>query len=221
MEKYDADMSFCRLTRVREKDVPKIICAQNVEDTLLSPEDLMKHICGCLSACAKLLKKDFLVTLPFPVGKLYEDIATLYKIAAVCKNAAFGTKNIYFYVTRTKGSIRYSPMNDEKLSILEGSESQLDYIKKNYPGAIDNAVARCCHNVIELLDTTDILAYKKTEDKYFGILKDYLKKHTNRIWNNHAASFSLKISCAIVLMGYYPAKIFWPVRKKMKDYFNK
>lgn len=89
---------------------------------------------GIMSACMKIYKKELFQEVRFPIGKLYEDAHTNYKIYHKCKKICYTSVPLYYYRIR-KGSIMAStksPIYD-----LEVRESRYLFLKEhNEPAAI-------------------------------------------------------------------------------------
>ena len=81
------------------------------------------------SVCGKLFLTDTLKKYPFPVGKLYEDLATVYKIFADSQKIVFSDEKLYHYIQRT-GSIRHSKWTNKVYDVMEASENLLNFINK-------------------------------------------------------------------------------------------
>lgn len=94
--------------------------------------------CPGHEACGKLYKKELWTEIRFPVGKLYEDYLTTYRILVKCRAISFCNIPFYFYRVR-KGSIMNTKIGDKEMSILDISQEVTDFISGAYPELSKNA----------------------------------------------------------------------------------
>lgn len=80
----------------------------------------------------KLYRSALWKDITFPVGRYYEDIYVLYRIAARCPKAVTVPKPLYHYVQRS-GSVSKSKADIRLLHGLWGRQEKLAYFQKEYP----------------------------------------------------------------------------------------
>ena len=80
MAKFDSDMSCARCKQIPE-GANVSLNHDPCTEVVLDPGRATERIC-CISfaACSRLYKKQYLLEYPFPVGRLYEDLATVHKL---------------------------------------------------------------------------------------------------------------------------------------------
>lgn len=83
-------------------------------------------------ACGKLYKKELWDGIEFPLGKLYEDYATVYKIIARAKSTVILSQPSYYYRTR-EGSIMNVKIKEKELQILDIADETTAYIATVFP----------------------------------------------------------------------------------------
>lgn len=87
------------------------------------------------TAWAKLYRTDLFSNIRYPVGMLFEDLPTTYKLFAKAKNISYVDYRSYFYLLRSD-SIEGSIFSEKKLLSLDSivsqleSDSNLDAIRK-------------------------------------------------------------------------------------------
>ena len=215
MKKYNSDISFAKKAQQFENNDPRID-ANTPYDRILTTTDALHDFCvNATSACARLYKKQMLRLHLFPKGKLYEDLATVYKILADCKSAACGSKDIYIQVTR-QGSIQHSGMNQNQLDIFTAAGNLYNFIIDNYPELQSDASVRCMIAVGGLLDRVFTYCEAKDRRQYFSLAKDFAKPHIKDTLANKHSTLSNKFSCIAINMGYIPYKIFWKAKQSLK-----
>ena len=69
----------------------------------------------------------------FPIGKIYEDYAVLYKVMASCNKVAIIETPLYFYRIR-QGSTMNVALKEKELQIFDISNSVTHFIRENLPG---------------------------------------------------------------------------------------
>jgi len=110
IQENDADMSIVHMKMVSTiaDDVLNEHCKEK-QVYVFDTENALKTMCyrkmfGC-SACAKLIRKELAIKYPFPEGRLYEDLATTYKMIGDCNKVVYTDVTSYFYVQHNGAGI--------------------------------------------------------------------------------------------------------------------
>lgn len=82
-----------------------------------------------VSACGKLYKKELFKTIRFPIGKLWEDLFTTYKVFLLASKCSELNDVIYFYYLNNDGIIRRNWI-PKRMDEFEAYESLLDFFKE-------------------------------------------------------------------------------------------
>ena len=150
------------------------------------------------TACAKLYKKSLIEQFPFPKGRLYEDLSTIYKVIGTSKKIVFIQKAMYHYVQR-KGSIRKSIWNDSVFDVVKASDELLSYISKYYPDIKKAAVQRY------FFSANEVFTHAFGQDNYLELIRDIREKlkimFSSVITNN---KISIKQKFRYFLMTFLP-----------------
>lgn len=85
------------------------------------------------SACGKLYSLKIFEHIRFPKGKLYEDLATTYKLIAQSNKVAFVDEYVYYYYKARSSSIMNQKFNTNRLLGHEYANEIVDYVTINYP----------------------------------------------------------------------------------------
>lgn len=136
MLKFDADISiasFCTFTKEDELEIQsnELPFFEITRDECfrrygsLNAELSMPFI----SACNKLYKKDFFASIRFPIGKLYEDAFTTYKIIDKAKKIVFTPSKLYFYRINPQ-SILGQSFREKHLEMVDAFRSGFDFFDK-------------------------------------------------------------------------------------------
>ena len=84
------------------------------------------------NACGRIFTVDLVKKFPFPDGKLYEDLATMFYMIGFSHSIVFINVSLYHYVQRS-GSIVHSPWRPSDRDIIDAAQGLLDYIDLYYP----------------------------------------------------------------------------------------
>lgn len=80
----------------------------------------------------KLYKKEIIEDIPFPKGKLYEDIRMMHKVFSKCSRVAVVKQHLYFYYRRPD-SISAVPQIHNKLEYAAAFGDRYKYVKEYSP----------------------------------------------------------------------------------------
>lgn len=114
----------------------------------------------------KLYRKSLFEGIRYPVGKVYEDIATTYKLIHASRKSVFSDKCLYAYRKRP-GSIS---VNKTKERLYQGLEAALarreDLRKWGYTGNPDNFPEFRAWDIIVLVEPCDDEMYRLAVSEY-------------------------------------------------------
>ena len=86
-----------------------------------------------VSACAKLYRSSLFEKIRYPLARLYEDLATTYKLIDCTNKVAITSKPIYGYRRNREGSITKSGFSMKEMELMISYKEFYDFILKNYP----------------------------------------------------------------------------------------
>lgn len=201
ISKYDADIAIggCQKTY----DSKKVAVSQeNDSDECVTPCQALINICYgkyCINAWAKLYRRDLVERYPYPVGKLYEDIATTHKIIGDSKCVAYGSRVIYYYRQREQ-SITHDVITEKQFDGIEAVQKQLAYAEERYPEAVPAAQARCA---MKCIDIATRIMNGDGNKKLFRRVKNEMKPFVRPLLKDANLSFQTKIRGVAINMGYF------------------
>jgi glycosyltransferase involved in cell wall biosynthesis len=142
LNKFGCKMSICQHRVVFEsgKIEEKGFSGAEVLSNKRCIERMLYHDVVDTSAWAKLYHKSLFDTVQYPVGKLFEDIATTYKLMLQCDKIAVGYQSKYNYIIRSN-SIVNAKFNPKKLDLLEMTDNMGKEVLTVYPD-LEKAVLR-------------------------------------------------------------------------------
>lgn len=220
MDKYSSDVS-CTMLKIVSNG--QVFSLKNDSASVISLDagQAIERIC-CTSAAAvgRLYKKKSLVKHKFPVGKLYEDIATVYKLICDCDTVTFSDKQVYIWVQR-EGSITHSGLNERQLDIFWALDELHNYVCKNFVQYKNAADFRYLMDTVYFLS----LAYSRCERaeriKYFKIARKNVLPHIKGANERKEATLRYKVASLCIYFGYYPYKVLFELRKLQKAIIKK
>lgn len=219
LEKYNADISTVKMRQVSEKFIlhqkkdkwKNKIYVLNAQQAL---EDMCYRNNISVSACAKLYKRELIISHPYPVGMLFEDLATTYKIIGGCNKVVIVDSVGYFYVS-TKGSISRSKLTSKFVNDgIKAAREELKYIEKYYPEIIDSAKFSYVRFIFSAIN---VLSLKKDDKQWFYYLRNKLRSYDKGLLKNAKVRLSTKIKFCAVKMGYVPMIIVWKTFAFLRD----
>lgn len=207
-KRYNVDIAVARFVSYTKDDYH---FNQNADDEkCLTTEEaliaMMYKINFSVSANAKIYKKELVERHPYPVGSIYEDLATTYKIIADCKKIAYGDRKIYCYRQR-EGSITHQNISEEHLSGIVAAKEELRYMKKFFPSAVKAARFSVVYTIILLMD--NVIYGTENNIYYFRYLRSELKPFFLTSLQDRNIKIRSKIRCIAIMAGYYPTFVLW------------
>lgn len=210
--KYNSRMALCTHTVVFESG--KEIVYGDGKDELLSSEVCMERMLYDdvinTSAWAKLYETDMVKKYQYPVGKLFEDIATTYKFFIESENVACGYQSQYFYMLRST-SIVYQKFNMKKLELLEMTDGMAVEVIKKYPH-LDKAVQR--RQLYARFSTLNQFQNVKGYEKEKKEIISYIRHHKGWVLGNPKAPKRDKLAVLALSFGYPVYKLCWKLAGK-------
>ena len=205
----------------KDKTISECNFGERVYDTESALEELIKGRVIKDHAGTKLYKRFLWDNVEYPVGKVYEDIRTTYKIIQKSKMVCLLPDSMYHYRQR-KGSIARSGFSEQKIEWLEAVKEMEANIKKNTSEYDEVLYKRIMEVECSLLREYFLYSTEEQLKKNYLLGKKiYLDIRKNRriFWNRNTT----KVFKLISLMSYFPmgvtAKIF--KSNAMKQYIEK
>lgn len=155
-------------------------------EKIYNREDALSHMLTFdeidTSACDKLFAKELFEDISFPVGRFYEDLATIYKVFEKAKSISHIGNAKYHYVQRD-GSIINSKFNEEKhMQYVKTSEK----IYNHYIGntnlvqyAYSNYILAVMDTILVMVEKRECKKNKSIYNELINIIRDNIKKIKN------------------------------------------
>ena len=133
LKKYNVKMSIADNLIIYED---KIINNSIYEENVFSEHDVLEKMLWGIrdldnGAWTKLYDRSLFDNIRYPVGRLYEDTATTYKLFDLCDKIVINSIPIYNYMKR-RDSITQCKFNEKKLQLIDSTKEMTDYIRNKY-----------------------------------------------------------------------------------------
>ncbi len=107
------------------------ICPPQTFDTLECLIAMLLEEGFTMSACSKLYHASLFKNVRFPVGKLYEDVGTTYRLILQCPRLPF-TPNPYYNYYQNHDSIVHQAFRRAKLDLITLTDQMCDEVVEHY-----------------------------------------------------------------------------------------
>jgi len=215
-KKYDADLviggGFYWYDRTE-----LIAPSANWEDYPIGVEETLKRLnynqgMGAMP-WSKLYRRELVLAHPYPKGRIYEDLATTYKIVCDCQRIAYTNRQIYYWRQRS-GSTMHMGFDERQMQALLATKEQIEFMQAYFPAVLPSAKAKHEAKIVELL-----FSALEGRDAYSNYLK--LKresKYKKEVMRDPNVKRTQKIRIMAMHMGFIPSKIIFSFHEVLKRY---
>ena len=137
IEKNEADISICNMQYVysdgRKKNRTPYIDKNETVSNITALKDLFNGRKFKFHAQNKMYKSELFVdgSVRFPLGKIYEDVFTTYKLVYRASKISYINSYTYYYLQNRPGSILYTRFNTKRFDVLEALDDIQTFLKIN------------------------------------------------------------------------------------------
>ena len=176
-------------------------------------EEIVKKVSLCdgidQAVWGKLFLADLWKDFEFPVGKLYEDYLTIYRILAKTHKVAYSDAQMYFYFQHSE-SIMHMKCSEKTLFVLDVADQETEFMLKIWPNISDEIIGLQVRvylkNLQQILNTG-----KDAFPNYQKRIIKLVKKHSGLLLRSKKIRRKDKIKILSFLMG---KKVFLKVYNK-------
>lgn len=214
---FQSSLAIASLMKVFERNGKQINTGNDKEYTWTGKKCIEKmcyHDLVDTCAYAKLGSRELYKNFKFPVGKVFEDIGTTYKLFEKCDTVECGFKPIYFYNIR-KNSITTDKFSNQKLDLLEMTDLMASNVLKVYPD-LKNAVSR--RQVYARFSTLNQTLTLKNNSEIKEIRKNlinYINENKKNVLSDSNIPKRDRIAYKSLSFGFAFYKLSWLVYSKM------
>lgn len=204
----DSDISVCIWKNVFEDNKTKksyftLFHREITATNLVMLQHMLYQKLFDTSACAKLYDISLFDNIRFPKGKLYEDLATTYKLFLKSKTISYSNDEIYYYFVRNN-SITQSEFKEKDMDLIEISETLLKTLMEvDYKMGLRNkltnaAISRYLSGNFTVLKKTNTEKLKKYNDVCIQNIKKYGRYNIHARLKNNIALLLFKINPKLI-----------------------
>ncbi len=200
-----AKISVCNYKRVTSE-----ITHGNYNNTmyeLTSPEDfLINHSWQYNYAWGKLYHKSVFCDVRYPIGKIFEDTFTTYKVLHKCDKIAYTDLQLYYYFQNKQG-ISHSLWQPAELVIFDAMQEQLKFYKEKglqqaYAKEFELFVHHHAYQIVRIKENkNDLKKNKATLKEIKKTLRKYLREN-KEIFNVHNMTYSYEAAYPFIMKLY-------------------
>ncbi len=206
--KYDSDISIGGHQVVYDNG--KIINKYSNTEYVSTPKEVLDKILYSdgidLSAWAKLYKRNLFNNIKYPVGRIYEDAATTYKLVDISDKISIISKPIYYYIIRND-SISNNSFTEKKMDLIVSTKEMTDYVRQKYPELSRGCDRRLMYSYLSTL--TQLAKSKQVDNNIKLQLVSFIKKNRKLIMKDNRAPFRDKLGIISLLFGFRFYKAIW------------
>lgn len=159
------------------------------------------------SACSKVCKRILWDGIRFPVGRMFEDVATTYKLLLKV-NTVCCIPDMFYYYRRREGSI-VTTMTSRSLRDLFLMQKQVyDDLLPIYPAIAENTFFNLARSAKAYVDHA---IYDKSEHEILAQVKAFLQENKAKILPWGGTEFKL----------YYKAPWLYPLYRRLRQKISK
>lgn len=208
---FKSPLAICSLMNVFEKTGKKVNMGNNQEYTLSGKECIEKmcyqdlvDTCAYAKLGTRELYKDFL----FPVGKVFEDIGSTYKLFERSKTVECGFKPKYYYYIRNN-SITTRNFDKSKLDLLEMTDKMAKSVIRKYPDLSKAVLRRQVYARFSTLNQTMKVSKNLNITKTRKTLIKYIKKNKKEVIADNKISNRDRLAFISLELGYPIYRLMW------------
>ena len=214
VHKYNADIS-CGKQNVLYGD--SIVKAYTGKHYVLNSEEALRmmlyHDDMDVSAWAKMYKRSLFEGIRFPVGRLYEDAATTYKLIDKADVITLESFPIYNYVMRND-SITNNSFSEKKLDLITSTREMTEIISKKYPTLDVACQRRLLYAYLSTL--TQAVKSDNVNRDVVESLTNYINKNGHIVLRDNNSPLRDKIAVVATRFGYGFFRVCWNMYDKSR-----
>lgn len=144
----------------------------------------------------KIYKASLFYDIRFPIGRIYEDVATVYRIFSKADNVGYMKQPFYYYYKRS-GSIIASSFNSKgRYDCFLGYREHLEFAERNCAAAVS-----ACHSELIKVAVATMTAFLANDESNDSPRFKEVEKALNYYYENRR-SFIIKGKTRILLWGF-------------------
>lgn len=186
----NSDIAICNIKQLYSDGKEKKVSFKISENKVLNSHDALKELFIGTVLQNHAVNKVYKISLfrdnniYFPIGKIYEDVFTTYRLFMVASKISLINDYLYFYLQEREGSILSKKFNDKRLDLLDA----INEIISN-----KNLVRYDLEDYIQIFYIKQLIGlfyhifpyYNKENKSYFKSVFNKIKKHDSHKCSKH------------------------------------
>ncbi|SUP39463.1 glycosyltransferase family 2 protein [Veillonella criceti] len=130
------------------------------------------------SACNKIYKREIIADIRFPIGRKYEDVATIYKYVFNAKRVGYLSQAVYYY-RKISTSITGSSFNSQsRYDCFIGYRERLEFAKLHQLDCIHDCELLALETALSTLTVFYALGEHESSERYREVIS-FIESHLN------------------------------------------
>lgn len=203
LEGNDSDISCCEYLRTGKE------CIKNIKLTdefiILRENDILTFYLkkDLVSACAKLYRKYLFQNIRFPIGKINEDISTIFKVFLEAKSVSYSNNKLYFYYKNSE-SITKRKFTKNNINLVEAWK-EVRVLSSGYSkevkSLVDFRLAKAYFTLLGIIAYYGMKDAKADENLKKAIYREF-KKNYKVLLRSSYLKFNRKIAVLLMCLSY-------------------
>lgn len=164
-----------------------------------------------LSPWSKLYSSRLFENIRFPVGRVYEDAATIYKLVDLCDRVSLYSVSKYNYMIRSN-SISTSKFTSKKMDLITATSEMTTYIAGKYPD-----LQKACDRRLMYAYLSTLSQLVKDPDKHEeeAVLMDYIMTNRKKVLKDRRIPRRDRLALHSLFGGIWSYRIMWKLYSKI------
>lgn len=162
-------------------------------------------------ACGKLYRASLFREIRYPVGKLYEDLATTYRLLWEAEKIVYSSEKLYYYFQHEE-SIMFRPFDKRNMDRITVSRELLCWTAEKERELQEAAAVRFFVSNVQVLREIPLREEYREE---LALVKDNIRKYRRQVRKNKRAKASIRIIAAFSFLDVRLLQYLGNIYKKV------
>ena len=206
-----ADIACCNTLNFKKNKSVGLRKKQNYEYIMNAEEALCQMLYEknfSNSVWGKLYKREVIVDILFPKGKVFEDMYTTYKFILRSKNVVYGNSIKYYYM-KHESSIMSTTKSHDRMQVIDAENELILYLTDKYPDALQAAYSKLFASSVVCLSNFELSTNNELFKNDINILWGNIEKYRLVILHNKRVQAKYKLLAYISFLGKDILSLFY------------
>lgn len=174
--------------------------------SLEAVEDMLYAHSIDTSVWGKLFHRSCFAQIRFPVGRVYEEVATTYRLMLTQRRVSITMRPLYYYVKRA-GSIVTAGYSSRDMDMMDHSKAILAFAQREQPELLPAACRRIVYACFYLLKTMG-MAYRRYPDEVAELMRAF-RQYRGPVFRDRKVSRRDRAAIILLSLGVAPFQWVW------------